>query len=138
MEGKSARFRYLFARLRNTAYAVADQVAEELRHSDFIPLEFELSFGDGKTLPAVVVSEPDGELRLGGKVDRVDGWVRDGRLYLRVVDYKSGRKAFDLSAVRMGLNIQMLLYLFTLQKEGKTYFGPEFEPAGVLYFTDRD
>ncbi len=138
LEGKSARFRYLFARLRNTAYAVADQVAEELRHSDFIPLEFELSFGDGKTLPAVVVSEPDGELRLGGKVDRVDGWVRDGRLYLRVVDYKSGRKAFDLSAVRMGLDIQMLLYLFTLQKEGKTYFGREIEPAGVLYFPARD
>ena len=138
LEGKSARFRYLFARLRNTAYAVVDQVAEELRHSDFVPLEFELSFGDGGTLPAVVVSEPDGELRLGGKVDRVDGWVRDGRLYLRVVDYKSGRKAFDLSAVRMGLDIQMLLYLFTLQKEGRAHFGREIEPAGVLYLPARD
>ena len=138
LETKSARFRYLFARLRNTAYAVVDQVAEELRHSDFVPLEFELSFGDGGTLPAVVVSEPDGELRLGGKVDRVDGWVRDGRLYLRVVDYKSGRKAFDLSAVRMGLDIQMLLYLFTLQKEGSAHFGREIEPAGVLYLPARD
>ncbi len=55
---RNARFKYLFARLRNTAYAVIDQVAEELRHSDFIPLEFELSFGDNGTLPAVVVSEP--------------------------------------------------------------------------------
>nr|WP_326127012.1 PD-(D/E)XK nuclease family protein [uncultured Oscillibacter sp.] len=138
LEKKSARFRYLFARLRNTAYAVVEQAAEELRHSDFIPLEFELSFGDGGALPAVVVSEPDGELRVGGKVDRVDGWVRDGKLYLRVVDYKSGRKAFDLSAVRMGLDIQMLLYLFTLQKEGREHFGREIEPAGVLYLPARD
>lgn len=138
LERKSARFRYLFARLRNTAYAVVEQVAEELRHSDFIPLEFELSFGDGEALPAVVISEPDGELRVGGKVDRVDGWVKDGRLYLRVVDYKSGRKAFDLAAVRMGLDIQMLLYLFTLQKEGRAYFGREIEPAGVLYLPARD
>ena len=138
LDGKSARFRYLFARLRNTAYAVVEQVAEELRHSDFIPLEFELSFGDGGDLPAVVISEPDGELRVGGKVDRVDGWVKDGRLYLRVVDYKSGRKAFDLSAVRMGLDIQMLLYLFTLQKEGSGHFGREIEPAGVLYLPARD
>ena len=137
-QGRNTRFRYLFERLRNTAYAVMDQVAEELRHSDFIPLEFELSFGDHGALPAVVISEPDAELRIGGKVDRVDGWVKDGKLYLRVVDYKSGKKSFDLSAVKMGLDIQMLLYLFTLQKEGKAHFGHEIEPAGVLYLPARD
>ena len=137
-QGRNARFRYLFDRLRNTAYAVIDQVAEELRHSDFVPLEFELSFGDRGELPAVVVSEPDAELRIGGKVDRVDGWVKDGKLYLRVVDYKSGKKAFDLSAVKLGLDIQMLLYLFTLQKEGEARFGHPIEPAGVLYLPARD
>ncbi len=137
-QGRNARFQYLFARLRNTAYAVIDQIAEELRHSDFVPLAFGLSFGDHGELPAVVVSEPDAELRVGGKVDRVDGWIKDGKLYLRVVDYKSGRKAFDLASVRMGLDIQMLLYLFTLQKEGKAYFGRDIEPAGVLYLPARD
>ena len=137
-QGRNARFQYLFARLRNTAYAVIDQIAQEMRDSDFVPLAFELSFGDHGQLPAVVISEPDGELRVGGKVDRVDGWVKDDRLYLRVVDYKSGRKAFDLASVRMGLDIQMLLYLFTLQKEGKGYFGKDIEPAGVLYLPARD
>ena len=137
-QDRNARFRYLFARLRNTAYAVVDQAAEELRHSDFAPLAFELSFGDGKDLPAVVVSEPDGELRVGGKVDRVDGWLKDGKLYLRVVDYKSGKKSFDLSAVRMGLDIQMLLYLFALEKTGQSRFGAGIEPAGVLYLPARD
>ncbi|SFP72568.1 DNA helicase/exodeoxyribonuclease V, subunit B [Oscillibacter sp. PC13] len=137
-QNRNARFRYLFARLRNTAYAVVDQIAQEMRHSDFIPLEFELSFGDNGQLPAVVIAEPDGEMRVGGKVDRVDGWVKDNKLYLRVVDYKSGRKAFDLAAVRMGLDIQMLLYLFALQKEGKQRFGMEIEPAGVLYLPARD
>ena len=47
----------------------------------------------------------------------MDGWVKNGKLYLRVVDYKTGRKEFRLSDVRMGLDIQMLLYLFTLQAE---------------------
>ncbi len=93
-QNRNARFQYLFRRLRNTAYAVIDQVAEELRHSDFIPMAFELSFGgkDG-TLPAVTISQPDGELRVGGKVDRVDGWIRDDKLFLRVVDYKSGKRS---------------------------------------------
>ena len=138
LQDRPRRFRYLFARLRNTACAVVDQAAEELRHSDFVPLAFELGFGDGKVLPSVTVSDPDGALRVGGKVDRVDGWVKDGVLYLRVIDYKSGKKSFDLSAVRMGLDIQMLLYLFTLQKEGRALFGHEIEPAGVLYLPARD
>ena len=139
-QNRNARFRHLFGRLRNMAWAVVEQAAAELRCSDFVPLAFELSFGDGPEadLPAVVISEPDGELRVRGKVDRVDGWLQDGKLYLRVVDYKSGKKSFDLSAVRMGLDIQMLLYLFTLQKAGPSYFGREIEPAGVLYLPARD
>ncbi len=47
-----------------------------------------------------------------------------GKLYLRVVDYKSGKKAFDLAAVKMGLDIQMLLYLFALQKRRNVLFWP--------------
>ena len=138
-QNRTPRFRYLFNRLRTNAYAIIDQVAEELRHSDFVPMAFELGFGgkDG-ALPAVTISRPDGELRVGGKVDRVDGWIKDGKLYLRVVDYKSGKKKFDLANVRMGLDIQMLLYLFALQKEGAEYFGKEIEPAGVLYLPARD
>lgn len=69
-QNRTPRFRYLFNRLRTNAYAIIDQVAEELRHSDFVPMAFELGFGgkDG-TLPAVTISRPDGELRVGGKVD---------------------------------------------------------------------
>ena len=138
LQEKSARFRYLFSRLRTTAYAIMEQVAEEQRCSDFVPIAFELGFGDGKELPSVVISDAGAQLRLSGKVDRVDGWVKDGKLYIRVVDYKSGKKSFDLGAVRMGLDIQMLLYLFAIEKMGKAHFGREIVPAGVLYFPARD
>ena len=77
-------------------------------------------------------------LRISGFVDRVDGWVEDGRLYLRVVDYKTGRKSFDLTEVWNGLGLQMLLYLFTLEEEGEALFGRRPVPAGVLYLPARD
>ena len=136
---KSARFRYLFSRLRETACAIVENIADEMAVSDFQPIAFELGFGgkDGK-LPAVTVTEGDTTLSVGGKVDRVDGWLKDGKLYIRVVDYKTGKKAFDLADVRYGLGIQMLLYLFTLQKEGSAFFGKSVEPAGVLYMPARD
>ena len=138
-EEKSARFRYLFSRLKEGAYAIVENVAEEMRESDFRPLAFELDFGGKDSqLPAITVREGDTGLRVVGKVDRVDGWLKDGKLYLRVVDYKTGQKAFDMAEVQYGLGIQMLLYLFTLQREGKRYFGHPVEPAGVLYLPARD
>ena len=136
---KSARFRYLFSRLRETACTIVENAVEEMQHSDFRPVAFELGFGgrDGQ-LPAITVTEGDTTLSVTGKVDRVDGWLKDGRLYLRVMDYKTGKKSFDLADVRYGLGIQMLLYLFALQRSGGTYFGRPVEPAGVLYLPARD
>ena len=136
---KSARFRYLFGRLRRMALSVMEDIAAELAQSDFKPIAFELGFGgkDG-AMEAVTIREGDTTLSVSGKVDRVDGWRKDGKLYLRVVDYKTGRKSFDLGDVEAGLGIQMLLYLFTLADRGQEVFHEPIVPAGVLYMPARD
>lgn len=139
LEGKTARFRYLFRRLCESTYRIMDEVADELRESDFEPLSFELAFGPDGQLPAITFTEGTGEVRVVGKVDRVDGWLSGGKLYLRVVDYKTGKKSFDLAELRYGLGVQMLLYLFALEREGEKLFGGyEIVPAGVLYTPARD
>lgn len=138
LEHQSPRFRYLFRRLEKSVQAVVDNVIAELRASDFQPIAFELGFGSGKELPPVEVREGGVTLRISGFVDRVDGWAKDGRLYLRVVDYKTGRKSFDLTEVWNGLGLQMLLYLFTLEEKGEQVFGTPPTPAGVLYLPARD
>ena len=136
---ETPRFRYLFHRLLKPVRAVVRNVAEELSASDFKPIAFELGFGSGKNLPPVELEVDGVTISISGFVDRVDGWVKDGRLNLRVVDYKTGRKSFDLTDVWNGMGLQMLLYLFTLQKEGKDLFGGhEIDPAGVLYLPARD
>ena len=135
--GKSARFIYLFERLALSVERIVADMAEELRCSDFRPLDFELDIGS--TLPSRPLSLPDGgSVRAVGVADRVDGWVHAGRLYLRVVDYKTGRRSFSLSDVYYGLNMQMLLYLFSLTGAGRELYGMETIPAGVLYVPARD
>lgn len=139
LDEKDARFRYLFRRLCSSAYRIMDSAVEELSCSDFEPLAFELGFGADGQLPAITIREAGEELRVVGKVDRVDGWRRDGKLYLRVIDYKTGTKRFDLAELRYGLGIQMLLYLFALGREGSRLFGGgPVEPAGVLYLPARE
>ncbi len=138
MEHETARFRYLFRRLLKSVYAVVDNVAEELRASQFQPISFELGFGAGKDLPPVELSVDGMTVSISGFVDRVDGWEHDGRLYLRVVDYKTGRKTFDLTDIWNGMGLQMLLYLFTLEREGEALYNREIIPSGVLYLPARD
>lgn len=138
---QTARLRYLLGRLGETAARVVDNAAREMRNSSFTPLRFELAFSDADgELPALSIALPDHTmLHLEGKVDRVDGWIDGGKLYLRVVDYKTGKKSFELGDIARGMNLQMLLYLFALEKEGKQLFGDqEIVPAGVLYFPARD
>lgn len=138
LEQQSERFQYLFRRLLRSVQAVVDNVTQEIWASKFRPISFELGFGSGKDLPPVELTVGDVTLSITGFVDRVDGWEKDGRLYLRVVDYKTGRKSFDLTEVWNGLGLQMLLYLFTLEDRGEKFYGKPVEGAGVLYLPARD
>lgn len=138
LENQTERFRYLFRRLLRSVQAVVDNVTQELAVSKFQPISFELGFGQEKDLPPVEFTVDGVTLSITGFVDRVDGWLHNGRLYLRVVDYKTGRKSFDLTEVWNGLGLQMLLYLFTLEAQGENYYGRPVEGAGVLYLPARD
>lgn len=138
LEGQSPRFRYLFRRLCQSVELVVQNVVEELEHSHFQPISFELGFGDGKALPPVELTVDGVTLSISGIVDRVDGWAENGRLYLRVVDYKTGKKSFSLTDVWHGLEMQMLLYLFTLEQSGRELYDQDPTAAGVLYLPARD
>ena len=59
-------------------------------------------------------------------------WSWGGKTYIRVVDYKTGTKKFDLREVYYGLDCQMLLYLFTLERNGGHLFS-QGTAAGVEY-----
>ncbi len=151
---KTARFQALFRRLVKSVETILNNVLDELRASDFVPIDYELDFSRGGDLPPVTVQDDDVTVSLSGKVDRVDGYIQNGRLYLRVMDYKSGKKSFSLSDVWNGLNMQLIIYLYALQTEGYLYALQtegleryrakltgelnEIRPAGVLYVPVRD
>ncbi len=130
-EGKSARFVYLLTRIAATASKLVLHMLRELSQSDFIPVDFEL--GVGEDIPAYTVPLDEGlSLTVRGSIDRVDRCDADGVRYIRVVDYKTGVKEFNLSDLLCGLNLQMFIYLNAIQKNGGARYG-EIVPAGVLY-----
>ena len=126
---------YLLQRSFLEVEHVVRDIARELSASEFVPTLFEYAFRDQTAIPIT------GKLAVGwlnGVVDRVDLYTTaSGKTYLRVVDYKTGRKDFDYTDILSGMGLQMLLYLFALTREATRFYGRELLPAGVLYVPAR-
>ncbi len=106
-------FLFMLDRIALLLDTLLSRYANELENSDFSADKFELKIG-GDEIPAVNVLLDNGGLVLNGYVDRVDVFSADGKTYVRIIDYKTGSKKFDLSDVFYGMNMQMLIYLFAI------------------------
>ena len=136
----AGRLAHLYKRLRALSVMMIENILEEFSESDFVPRFFELKIGGADAPAPLVFTLKDGStLTLPGIIDRVDLCKKDGKLYIRIVDYKTGSKEFSLADLSCGINTQMLIYLFTLA-HAKEFFqkltgeaDPTVVPAGALY-----
>ena len=72
----------------------------QLQEGDFIPASFEMSFSKVENLESVNIALSEGEkMKLKGRIDRIDTGQDKEHVYVKVIDYKSGSKRFDLAAL---------------------------------------
>ncbi|MBQ6823350.1 MAG: PD-(D/E)XK nuclease family protein [Clostridia bacterium] len=107
------RFASLYRRMTSLFCLVAENVMGELREGKFRPYGTEFSL-EGVCLPL----KNGAEVQLIGSVDRVDTYEVDGKTYLKVTDYKTGSKSFDLCGVTNRDGVQLPIYLYGLMKSG--------------------
>ena len=128
LELLSGREKYRLSRLVQSACKLIHHVEEELAQSRFVPEKLEWGLGAGRDAPPLRIPTAKGTVTVGGTIDRVDVYTSpSGERYVRVIDYKTGKKAFHLADALYGLNMQMLVYLAALVEHS-----PE-APAGILY-----
>ena len=128
---EDSRLLHLYARLRKLSILMLKEILMEIRTSQFVPYRFEQGIGTPgeNSLPPVKIGLANGAtVILSGKIDRVDLWRNGDQVYLRVVDYKSGKHTFSLDEVRTGMDIQLVLYLFAVLNAQKDAL-----PAGAEY-----
>lgn len=121
----SARNEYMITRITNLIRRSVWALTKQMAQGDFRPSGFELKFGSGK-------------------IDRIDTCEDDGNVYVKVTDYKTGMKSFDITAFYYGLQMQLPVYLnaaLELEKKknekGKDP-GKEVVPAGIFYYRMQD
>ncbi|MCR5527465.1 MAG: PD-(D/E)XK nuclease family protein [Lachnospiraceae bacterium] len=70
-----------------------------------------------------------------GRIDRIDTVGDGNKIYVSVIDYKSGNKDFDISRIYYGLDLQLVIYMnAAMQIETIDFPGKETEPAGLFYY----
>jgi helicase-exonuclease AddAB, AddB subunit len=131
----SARYKYLKERLKRIILRAVWLIALHIRKGGFEPKGHEISFENGGKYPPISIKLPTGEkVSLIGRIDRMDAMETEEGIYVRIVDYKSGNKDFNLSDIYNGLELQLLIYLDAiLEYASKNNKKPVF-PGGILYF----
>ncbi|MBO7150455.1 MAG: PD-(D/E)XK nuclease family protein, partial [Clostridia bacterium] len=134
---------HLVSRLKRLAALILEDLEEEFEAGDFAPVFFELPIGFGAKdgVDAVRYEAKDGTaVRIHGFADRVDAYVQDGDVYVRIVDYKTGTKTFSTDDLKKGMNLQMLLYMVSIMQSDPDFQrklgvkeGGQVLPAGVVY-----
>ena len=73
-------------------------------------------------------------LVIQGKIDRLDLAEKNGKLYARVIDYKSGSRQLDYTRIYYGLQLQLLIYMEAVREYCGRDAGAQIVPAGVYYY----
>lgn len=124
----SARNEYMIERMHRLVKRSVWALTEQIKMGTFVPEKLEAPF---------YLNE--GAVSLQGRIDRIDTYEQEDRLYVRVLDYKSGAAGFDLTALYNGLQLQLAVYLnAAIAMEKKDHQGKTIIPAGLFYFPMKD
>ncbi len=133
----SFRTGYMIKRMKRIMARTVDTLTAQLKKGEFEPYDFEFSFSAGNDYGSLNIALSEEEkVRLMGRIDRMDLCETDeGRVYVKIIDYKSGNKSFDLAAVYMGLDLQLVVYMNAACEYVRRRFGDkEPVPAGMFYY----
>ncbi len=129
-------------RITESAVTVIRNLLDELSSSKYLPAFFELKIERNRIdapTPHTVQTDDGVKVYLYGTIDRVDTYEKGGDVFVRVMDYKTGSKAFSPSDLAEGKNLQMFLYLASLleSQNFRTKLGVREDGAlvggGVIY-----
>lgn len=132
----SARNRYLERKVRRIMDRTIWALTEQLKKGDFEPGGFEVTFTPADNLRAMKIPISREEaIHLRGRIDRIDLCEDGDLLYLKIIDYKTGKTKFDLTELYHGLQLQLVVYMdAAVEKVQRERPEKRVIPAGIFYY----
>ena len=132
----SARNEYAITRMGRVLTRTVLTLQEQLKKGEFTPDAYEMSFHYADHLDSINVAlSAEEKMRLRGRIDRIDTAEDEDHVYVKVIDYKSGNRQFDLAALYYGLQLQLVVYMnAAMELEARKHPDKEIVPAALLYY----
>ena len=132
----SARNEYAITRMSRILTRTVLTLQKHLKQGSFQPDDYELSFRFAEDLDSIHVDlSEDEKMHLQGRIDRIDVAEDAEHVYVKVIDYKSGNRKFDLAALYYGLQLQLVVYMnAAMEMESRKHPDKEIVPAALLYY----
>lgn len=132
----NARNEYAIRRMERILERTVLTLQYQLKKGSFVPESYEMSFSSVSDLESANIAlSKEERMQLSGRIDRVDTLAKEDRLYVKVVDYKSGSRKFNLAALYYGLQLQLVVYMnAAVERETKKHPDKEVVPAAMLYY----
>lgn len=132
----SARNEYAITRMSRILTRTVLTLQKHLKQGSFQPDDYELSFRFAEDLDSIHVDlSEDEKMHLQGRIDRIDVSEDAEHVYVKVIDYKSGNRKFDLAALYYGLQLQLVVYMnAAMEMESRKHPDKEIVPAALLYY----
>jgi len=128
--------RYTMKKMEGILQKCISNISYQLKKGRFIPKEYEVSFHVVENLHDLDLSlSAQDKMRLVGRIDRMDTCEKEDKVFVKIVDYKSGNKSFDLAAFYHGTQLQLVVYMNeALKRAEKLHPGKQAVSAAMLYY----
>lgn len=129
----SARNQYMTRRISNILRRSVWALTRQIRKGEFVPLAYEIPFY--QDLEFDLDQTERGNMVITGRIDRLDTYENDAQIYVKIMDYKSGKKTFDLQKIYNGQDLQLPVYMHAaLEKMRQAHGEKDIIPGGMLYY----
>ena len=138
----NARNQYMIDRIHRILSRTVGILKYQVSKGKFNPAFVEMDFREAGSLDEINITLSEDEkahiteqMKLHGRIDRIDLCEDDDHVYVKVIDFKSGKKKFNVASLYYGLQLQLVMYMnVAVAAEKKISGGKDVAPAAILYY----
>ncbi len=146
-----SRYKVFLDRISAITKVSIKAIVHHIKNGKFENIYSEASFKNKGEFNVLNIKIDGKNIRVSGEIDRVDllksveedeEGNKVEKCYVKIIDYKSSDRKFELDKFYHGLQLQLVVYLDTIMKNKKTLLRAvdfdDVEEAGFFYFTAKN
>jgi ATP-dependent helicase/nuclease subunit B len=138
----NARNQYIIERIHRILSRTVDTLKYQISKGRFEPAFVEMDFKEAGNIDEINIALSEDEkhsilqrMKLRGRIDRVDLYEDENNVYVKIIDFKSGKKSLSIASLYYGLQLQLVMYMnVALAAQQKKSGSKNAVPAAILYY----